>query len=59
MNAISATGARPVLQALPGDLREQFETDYKERLREAYPTQSYGTVLPFRRIFVVGQRTGS
>ena len=56
---VSATGARPVLQALPDDLREQFETDYKERLREAYPEQPYGTVLPFRRIFVVGQRIGS
>ncbi|GAA3712775.1 methyltransferase domain-containing protein [Microlunatus aurantiacus] len=56
---VSATGARPVLQALPDDLREQFETDYKERLRDAYPEQAYGTVLPFRRIFVVGQRTGS
>ena len=34
---ISATGARPVLQALPDELRETFESDYKERLREAYP----------------------
>lgn len=56
---ISATGARPVLQALPADLREQFEATYKERLREAYPEHAYGTVLPFRRIFVVGRRSGS
>ena len=53
---VSATGARPVLQALPDQLRETFEADYKERLREAYPEQTYGTVLPFRRIFVVAQR---
>ena len=56
---ISATGARPVLQALPDELRETFEADYKERLREAYPERPYGTVLPFRRIFVVGHRDRS
>ena len=54
---VSATGARPILQALPDELRETFETEYKERLRAAYPEQPYGTVLPFRRIFVVAQRT--
>jgi trans-aconitate 2-methyltransferase len=56
---ISATGARPVLQALPDELRETFENVYKVRLREAYPEQPYGTVLPFRRIFVVGHRDRS
>ena len=55
---ISATGARPVLQALPDDLRERFELEYQRRLREAYPEQPHGTVLPFRRIFVVAQREG-
>ena len=52
---ISATGARPILQALPDDLRQIFETEYKRLLREAYPEQPYGTALPFRRIFVVAQ----
>jgi trans-aconitate 2-methyltransferase len=56
---VSATGARPILLALPEELRESFETEYKARLRAAYPEQSYGTVLPFRRIFVVAQRAGS
>ena len=55
---ISATGARPVLQALPDDLRERFELEYQRRLREAYPEQPHDTVLPFRRIFVVAQREG-
>jgi trans-aconitate 2-methyltransferase len=50
---ISGTGARPVLQALPEGLRDEFVTDYRARLRDAYPEQSYGTVLPFRRVFVV------
>jgi trans-aconitate 2-methyltransferase len=53
---ISGTGARPVLQALPEGLREEFVGEYKLRLRAAYPEQPYGTVLPFRRIFVVAQR---
>lgn len=50
---IASTGARPVLQALPADRRGEFESEFKARLRRAYPSTSYGTVLPFRRIFVV------
>jgi trans-aconitate 2-methyltransferase len=54
---ISATGARPVLQALPGDgPRQAFVAEYKARLREAYSERSFGTVLPFRRTFVVASR---
>jgi trans-aconitate 2-methyltransferase len=56
---IASTGARPILQSLPEDVRESFETEYKNRLREAYPPRPFGTVLPFRRIFVVAHRTGS
>lgn len=54
---ISGTGARPVLQALPDEVRPQFEADYKAALREAYPSREVGTVLPFRRIFVVAHRS--
>ncbi len=50
---ISGTGARPVLQALPDDLRAQFIAEYQELLNAAYPAREHGTVLPFRRIFVV------
>jgi trans-aconitate 2-methyltransferase len=53
---ISGTGARPVLQALPETLREEFVVEYQAMLAEAYPARTYGTVLPFRRIFVVAQR---
>ncbi|MGC5165654.1 methyltransferase domain-containing protein [Luteimicrobium sp. DT211] len=53
---ISSTGARPVLAALPDDVRPAFEEEYKARLRAAYPERSYGTVLPFRRTFVVATR---
>ena len=53
---ISGTGARPVLQALPDALRADFEAEYKQLLRDAYPPGPHGTVLPFRRVFVVAQR---
>src|SRR5680860_36554 len=52
---ISATGARPTLQALPEDLRAEFETEFKQLLRDAYPAGPHGTVLPFRRVFAVAQ----
>ncbi len=53
---ISGTGARPTLQALDGEQRAEFVREYKALLRAAYPPQSFGTVLPFRRVFVVAQR---
>lgn len=53
---VSGTGARPTLQALPTGLRERFIAEFKERLREAYPDDGHGVVLPFRRIFAVAHR---
>jgi len=55
---ISGTGARPVLQSLPAELRPAFEAEYRARLRQAYPAGPGGTVMPFRRIFVVARRNG-
>jgi trans-aconitate 2-methyltransferase len=53
---VSGTGARPTLQALPGDLRASFEEEFKRRLCEAYPERDGAVVLPFRRVFVVARR---
>ena len=53
---ISGTGARPILQALPDGLREEFVAEYKAALREAYPAKPWGTVLPFTRTFAVARR---
>jgi trans-aconitate 2-methyltransferase len=53
---VAGTGARPVLQALPDEVRPRFEDDYKAALREAYPSRPWGTVLPFTRVFVVARR---
>jgi trans-aconitate 2-methyltransferase len=48
------TGLRPVLWALPeADERAAFEAEYRARLRRAYPRHDHGTVLPYRRIFLV------
>ncbi|MGN6162669.1 MAG: methyltransferase domain-containing protein [Marmoricola sp.] len=52
---VSGTSARPVLQALPDSLREQFAAELKARLREAYPAEDGMVVMPFRRIFVVAE----
>ena len=52
------TGLRPVLQGLPEQDRADFEAEYGARLRVAYPRQDFGTVLPYRRIFVVAHRAG-
>jgi len=51
------TGLRPVLAALDPGQAEEFVADYGERARAAYPRRPYGTVLPFRRVFVVARRT--
>ena len=50
-------GLRPVLSALKDDAeRARFEAAYGEHLRKAYPRNAYGTVLPYRRIFLVATR---
>lgn len=50
----TGTGARPTLQALPDDLREEFAEEFRTRLAVAYPPRADGSVvLPFRRVFCV------
>jgi len=56
---VSGTGARPVLEALPDDVRPGFEREFKQALAAAYPPGPGGTVLPFRRVFVVAQVAGA
>lgn len=53
---ISSTGARPIIQALPEGLREEFVAEYKAALREAYPRTPHGTVFPFARVFAVARQ---
>ncbi|MGH3421899.1 MAG: methyltransferase domain-containing protein, partial [Streptosporangiaceae bacterium] len=49
------SGLRPVLAALPPVPAGEFLAEYRERIRDAYPPAPYGTVLPFRRVFVVAR----
>lgn len=53
---VRGTGLRPVLAALSSTDAAAFERSYAERLRAAYPKTEYGTVFPFLRTFVVGQK---
>ena len=54
---VMGTGLRPYLQVLDDDAdREQFLADYRRLVTAAYPERPWGTVLPFRRIFVVARR---
>ena len=56
---VSGTGARPTLEALPPGLREEFESEFRARLRAAYPHRDYGVLLPFRRVLVVARVGGA
>jgi trans-aconitate 2-methyltransferase len=47
----------PLLEALQGDERAAFESDYRIRVRAAYPARADGrTLFPFRRLFIVAER---
>lgn len=50
------TGLRPVLAVLEADQGAEFMAEYGALMRQAYPAAAYGTVLPFRRVFVVARR---
>jgi trans-aconitate 2-methyltransferase len=53
----SGTGLRPYLDALEPDARAGFRAAVAAGLREEYPSHPFGTVLPFRRCFVIAYRT--
>jgi trans-aconitate 2-methyltransferase len=53
---VKGTALRPVLARLNDEQAAEFLAEYRERMRLAYPPRPYGTVLPFRRVFVVAHR---
>ncbi|WP_409331345.1 trans-aconitate 2-methyltransferase [Trujillonella humicola] len=54
---VRSTVLRPVLALLDDAERAELTATYAAGLREAYPPRPDGTtVLPFRRVFAVGQR---
>jgi trans-aconitate 2-methyltransferase len=54
---VKGTALRPVLAVLDEAQAAEFLAEYSGRMRRAYPPRSFGTVLPFRRVFVVAQRS--
>lgn len=55
---VRGTALRPVLARLSSAEVTDLETEYGELLRSAYPAEPYGTVVPFRRVFVVARAKG-
>lgn len=54
---IGGTGLRPFSNALEGEMREAFLSEYKRRLNQAYPPRPDGkTLFPFQRLFCVARR---
>ena len=54
---MSGTGLRPFANALDGQEREDFLSEYRRRVGEAYPQRQSGkTLYPFRRLFCVARR---
>jgi trans-aconitate 2-methyltransferase len=52
------TALRPVLAVLDPAEAATFTQEYRVLLAQAYPAAPYGTILPFRRVFVVAQAPG-
>jgi trans-aconitate 2-methyltransferase len=52
---MQGTGLRPVISELDEAERAEFLEEYGARLRAAYPRRAFGTVLPYRRIFLVAR----
>ncbi|HEY3687216.1 MAG TPA: trans-aconitate 2-methyltransferase [Streptosporangiaceae bacterium] len=56
---VKGTALRPMLTRLADAAdRDAFVGEYAAALRDAYPQRSYGTVFPFRRVFVVATAAG-
>ncbi len=53
---VKGTALRPVIAALDEAEQVEFIAEYAARLRDAYPRRDYGTLLPFRRLFVVAEK---
>lgn len=53
---VKGTALRPVLARLKGQDENEFLLEYGSRLLEAYPPRDFGTLLPFKRQFIVAQK---
>lgn len=56
---VKGSWLKQFLDRLKEPERSAFETDYRARVRSAYPAEANGdTLFPFRRLFIVAQRAG-
>jgi trans-aconitate 2-methyltransferase len=53
---VKGTALRPVLARLDNDEQADFCAELGEMLRDRFPSRTWGTRFPFRRIFVVAVR---
>lgn len=53
---VRGTALRPILSALSASEADEFEGEYTALLAAAYPAGAHGTIYPFRRIFMVGEK---
>lgn len=53
---VKGTALRPLLDVLGEAEQEEFLAELVTRFDAAYPRASYGTPMPFRRIFAVGRK---
>jgi trans-aconitate 2-methyltransferase len=54
---VKGTALRPVLSLLDDEQAAEFLGEYGAALRREYPQHDYGTVFPFRRIFVIARKS--
>jgi trans-aconitate 2-methyltransferase len=53
---VKGTALRPMLAVLEPEDQSEFLEECRTQLLEAYPSQSFGTLLPFKRVFFVAKK---
>ena len=53
---VKGTALRPMLAVLEPEDQDEFLEECRTQLLEAYPPQSFGTLLPFKRVFFVAHK---
>jgi trans-aconitate 2-methyltransferase len=53
---VKGTALRPMLAVLEPDDQSEFLEECRTLLLEAYPQESFGTLLPFKRVFFVAHK---
>ena len=53
---VKGTALRPMLAVLEPDDQHEFLEECRTQLLEAYPQKSFGTLLPFKRVFFVAHK---